>query len=374
MRAMRQTDLYVLRRLLVALGAAAGALCPLLLLATALRFVDDIVERGIAVEMFAALIFLALPYLAGVGLPLALLISILLVYVRLASDSEVIVMRAAGVSDLRLAAPALLLALAVMGLVAGNALILAPASERELRELQSSLRDRFSVLFVEPGVFRQIGRDMTLFVQDGIGASEYSGILLQDDRYPDRRITYMAEKGTVTIADGVPRLAAFNGSRQEIDRKTGRLTLVYFDRSTIDLNLPAVPKRLRSRRERTLDELLNPSIEEVGQAHAAKHRAEGHFRLASGLMPGAVAAVALVCLLLGGVNRHGQSFRPALAGALAFGLLVGAFAVKAAVAKLPGLAGFQYAVGAAPILAGLALLAMGGRRRPPPVRIEAQRG
>ena len=68
---MRQTDLYVLRRLLVALGAAAGALCPLLLLATALRFVDDIVERGVALELFAALVFLAMPYLASVALPLA---------------------------------------------------------------------------------------------------------------------------------------------------------------------------------------------------------------------------------------------------------------------------------------------------------------
>ncbi len=359
---MRQTDLYVLRRLLVALGAAAGALCPLLLLATALRFVDDIVERGMAVELFAALVLLALPYLAGVALPLALLIAILLVYVRMASDSELIVMRAAGVSDLRLAAPALVLGLAIMGIVASNALVLAPASERELRDLRSSLRDRFSVLFVQPGVFRQIERDMTLFVQDGIGNSEFSGILFQDDRDPDRRITYMAERGTVAMADGMPRLTAFNGSRHEMDRETGRLTLVYFDRNTIELDLPAVPQRSRSRRERSLDELLNPSAEEVGHGNVSKHRAEGHFRLASGLMPGAVAAVAVACLLLGEIGRRGQSFRPVLAGALAFGLLVGAYAMKAAVAKLPALAGLQYAIGAAPILIGFVLLALGGRR------------
>ncbi len=361
---MRQTDLYVLRRLLVALGAAAGALCPLLLLMTALRFVDDIVERGVAVELFAALMLLALPYLAGAALPLALLIAVLLVYVRLASDSEAIVMRAAGVSDLRLAAPALLVGLAVMGVVAWNALVFAPASERELRDLQSNLRDRFAVLFVQPGIFRQIDRNMTLFVQDGIGNSEYSGILLQDDRDDGRRITYIAERGTLAIADGIPRLTVFNGSRQEIDKATGRLTLVYFDSNTVELNLPAIPKRSRSRRERTLGELLNPSIEEVGQAKVAKHRAEGHFRLASGLMPGAVTVVALACLLLGGENRRGQSFRPALAGGLAFGLLVAAYAAKAAVAKLPVLAVFQYAVGVVPILVGIVLLALGGRRRP----------
>ena len=360
---MRQTDLYVLRRLLVALGAAAGALCPLLLLATALRFVDDIVERGIAVELFAALVLLAMPYLVGVALPLALLIAILLVYVRMASDSELIVMRAAGVSDLRLAAPALMLGLAIMVIVASNALVLAPASERELRDLRSSLKDRFSVLFVQPGVFRQIDRGMTLFVQDGIGNSEYSGILLQDDGDPDRRITYMAERGTVAIADGMPRLTAFNGSRHEMDRKTGRLTVIYFDRNTIELDLPDVPQRPRSRRERSLGELMNPSVEEVGRGNVSKHRAEAHFRLASGLMPGAVAAVAVACLLLGEVNRRGQSFRPALAGALAFGLLVGAYALKAAVAKQPALAGLQYALGAAPILIGFALLALGGRRR-----------
>ena len=359
---MRQTDLYVLRRLLVALGAAAGALCPLLLLATALRFVDDIVERGAAVELFAALVLLALPYLGGVALPLALLIAILTVYVRMASDSELIVMRAAGVSDLRLAAPALVLGLAVMGIVTWNALVLAPSSESELRDLRSSLKDRFSILFAQPGAFRQIDRDMTLFVQDGTGIGEYSGILLQDDRDPDRRITYMAERGAVSITDGVPRLTAVNGSRHEIDRETGRLTLVYFDRNTIELDLPSLSPRSRSRRERTLGELLNPSAVEVGHANVAKHKAEGHFRLASGLMPGAVAVVALACLLSGGVNRQRRSFRPALAGAIAFGLLVGAYAAKAAAAKLPVLAGLQYAIGAVPILAGFALLALSGRR------------
>ena len=361
---MRQTDLYVLRRLLVALAAAAGALCPLLLLATALRFVDDIVERGVGVEMFAVLVLLALPYLAGVALPLALVVAILLVYVRMASDSEVIVMRAAGVSDLRLAAPALLVGVAIMGVVAWNALVLAPVSERELRDLQSSLRDRFSILLVEPGIFRQIDRGITLFVQDSVGSSEYSGILLQDDSDPNRRITYMAERGTVSIANGVPRLTAFNGSRQEIDRESGRLTLVYFDRNSIELNLPTIPKRSRSRRERSLGELLSPSADEVGRANIAKHVAEAHFRLASGLMPGAVTAVALACLLFGGVSRSGQAFRPALAGLLAFGLLVCAYAVKAAVAKIPALAAAQYAVGAVPILVGLSFLAMGSYRRP----------
>ncbi len=360
---MRQTDLYVLRRLLVALGAATGALCPLLLLATALRFVDDIVERGAALEMFAVLVFLALPYLAGVALPLALLIAVLVVYVRMASDSELIVMRAAGVSNLRLAAPALALGLATMGVVAWNALVLAPSSERELRDLQSNLKDRFSLLFAQPGVFRQIGRNMTLFVQGATSSSEYSGILLQDDRHPNRRITYMAERGALTVTDGIPRLTAFDGSRHEIDRETGRLSFVYFDLNTIEFNLPSAPKRSRSRRERTLGELLNPSPEEVGPANVAKHKAEGHFRLATGLMPGAVTAVALACLLLGGVSRRGQSFRPVLAGAIAFGLLVAAYAVKATVAKLPSLAGLQYAIGVAPIVICFALLALSGRRR-----------
>ncbi len=359
---MRQTDLYLLRRLLVALGAAAGALCPLLLLATAARFVDDIVERGIAVELFIALVLLALPYLAGAALPLALLIAVVLVYVRLSADSETIIMRAAGVSDLRLAVPGLLAGLVVMAIVACNALVIAPVSEREVRSLQSSLKNRFSVLFVQPGVFRQIGRHMMLFVQDSAGNGEYSGVLFQDNSDAGRRITYMAERGTVAIESGIPRLALFNGSRQEIDKETGRLTLVYFDLNTIELNLPAIPKRTRSRRERTLGELLNPSAEEVGQRSVAKHRAEGHFRLASGLMPGAVTVVALACMLLGGENRRDQSFRPALAGALAFGLLVGAYAAKAAVAKLPALVALQYAVGAAPILIGLFLLARSGRR------------
>jgi len=54
-----------------------------------------------------------------------------------------------------------------------------------------------------------------------------------------------------------------------------------------------------------------------------------------------------------------------LAFVLAFGLVTGLFAAKAAVGRHPSLAALQYAVGAAPIALGLALLARSGRRRSP---------
>ena len=362
---MRQTDFYVLRRLLVALGAAVGAICPLLLLATALRFVDDIVDRGLGLEPFAALVALALPHLLGAALPFALLIAILIVYQRLEADSELIAMRAAGAGHLRLAAPGLALALAVMGLVAWNGLVLAPASERQIRELGPRAKQGFSVLMIRPGVFREIEPGMTLFVRERHGEGDYAGILLQDDRDAERRVTYLAERGAVSTTGPAPRLVATGVSRQTVERATGRLAQVQFDRYSIDLALPEEAARPRSRRERSLGELLNPVAEEVGLRNVGKFRAEGHYRLASGLMPGAVAVTALVCMLLGGRGRLGRAFRPTLATVLCFGLLVASYAVKAAVARTPALAGLQYLVGAAPILAGLMLLSVDVRRPRP---------
>ena len=360
---MRRIDLYVFRQLVLAVLAVTLVLCLFLMLMTMLRFVDDIADRGMEPGLLAVLAGLALPQMLTVMLPFGLFVAILFVYHRLATDSELVAMRSVGISDARLAAPALGLTVATMAAVSWINLSVAPWSEGLFREALWQYREHYSTFLIRPGSFRRIADRMTLYVRNRSGEGEYAGLLLQDDRDPERRVTYMAERGVFGRGEGGLRLIAVDGSRQEVDNGTGRLTMVYFDRYAIDMRMSEASERHRNQRERPLRELLDPPVAEVGAGNVGKYKAEGHYRIASGLFPGAVAAVMLACLFMGDLSRRGYAVRSILAVFLGLGVFVASLAAKALVIGRPSLAPLLYLAGVLPMVGSAAALAISGRAR-----------
>lgn len=91
-------DRYVLRQLLVALAATTGGLAALIWLMQSLHFVSLVVDRGLSLRVFIELTSLLLPSFVAVVMPITTFIVSLFVYQRLASDRELTVMQAAGLS------------------------------------------------------------------------------------------------------------------------------------------------------------------------------------------------------------------------------------------------------------------------------------
>src|SRR3546814_15071301 len=76
-----------------------------------------------------------------------------------------------------------------------------------------------------------------------------------------------------------------NGNRQEVERGTGRFSLLYFDRYTIELNEfgEMTQSRWREPKERFLSELLWPADDERDRRYRQELIAEGHQRLVAPL-------------------------------------------------------------------------------------------
>src|SRR5438067_1841222 len=136
---------YILRQCLSMMVFVTAALSAAVWLAQSLRLVDLIVNRGLAIEVFLYLALLILPRFLDIVLPIGAFIAVLFVFNRLTSESELVVMRAAGVSPLSLARPVLILAgIACLMLLSLSAYFL-PASNREFKDLQFEIRNRFVV-------------------------------------------------------------------------------------------------------------------------------------------------------------------------------------------------------------------------------------
>jgi lipopolysaccharide export system permease protein len=190
-----------------------------------------------------------------------------------------------------------------------------PLTFGKFKELHSNIRSDYSSLLLQEGAFSMIGGSLTVYVRAREANGDLRGILVQDSRDPANPVTLLAERGTIASTEDGPRVILLNGNRQQVDRAAGRLSLLYFERYSVEIsNERGGERRWRDAGERYLDELLWP---DTGDAHdrqyAARLVAEGHSRLATPLYPFALVMVALACLLPGNFNRRGLAQRLLLA-------------------------------------------------------------
>ena len=326
-------DRYMFRQLAVALVAVTGGLAVLIWLVQSLRFVELVVNRGLSIGVFLQLTGLLLPSFVAVILPITSFVVVQFTYQRLAGDRELTVMRAAGLSPLALARPALFLAFLVM--LSGYLLNLwlVPSSLSAFREFQWEIRNRVAAFLLQEGVFTSMSNDLTVYVRSRDRDGSLRGILVDDARQPGAHATILAERGRLVEGPSGPRVLLVNGSRQELDRQTGRLNILTFSENAIDLAQAARTEAVRAldMTEVGLSELLDPHP--LNAQDIPNWRAEGQKRLASPLTAVSFSLVALLSVLTGTFRRHGGFLRPLVAIAavvvlLATGLAIGNLAAR----------------------------------------------
>lgn len=280
-------------------------------LTQSLRFVDLIVNRGLPVVEFLYLSMLLLPRFLVVVLPVALFAAVLFTYNRLTMDSELIVCRAVGFSQAALARPAVLLAGIVMLVLYAMNLYFLPASYASFKDLQWAIRNEYSNILLQEGAFNEVAPNVIVYVRQREGDGDLRGIMVHDMRRADAPVTLMAESGALIRTDAGPRVMLVNGNRQVVDRMTKRLSLLYFERYTVEINAERaqVENRWHEPRERFLGALFFPDDSPADRRYRLQIIAEGHNRLSSPLLALAFTMVAVAALLHGDFNRRGQSMR-----------------------------------------------------------------
>ena len=333
-------DRYVLRQLVVALVATTGGLSALIWLTQSLHFVQLVVDRGLSLGTFLKLTGLLIPSFIAVILPITTFVVTQFVYGRLANDRELTVMRAAGLSSAALSRPAI--ACAVLAALSCTVLDIwvVPASYHEFRTFQFAIRNRMAAYLLQDGVFTQMSAQMTVYVRKRAPDGSLQGILVEDDRQPNARATILAERGRIiSEPNGTPDVLLFDGSRQEVDRQTGRLDVLTFAQNTISLTSTDknADQQYRDSAEMTITELLHPDPHTTLPRDRGKFAVEANRRLSAPLTALSFAAVALLAVLNGTFSRHGNIVRPVVAIAAIVGLLAAGLVIQNLAARVPAL-------------------------------------
>jgi len=358
---------YPLRQMIAALLFVLGSVTLAIWLTQALRFVDLIVNRGLPIETFLHLALLLLPQFFQLVLPIATFSAVVFAYNKMQADSELVVMRATGLSAFGLAKPAFLLALMSTLAAYGLSLYLAPLAHGAFKTLQFEIRNQFTNVLLREGVFTNIGDKMTVYIRQRESSGELLGVLVQDETDPKKQVTMVAERGALVRGEDGPKVLMVNGNRQERDVASGRLSVLYFESYAFDLGRiqQGAALRWREPRERFLSELFSHENTPIDIEHRTELIAEGHQRIVAPLFCFSFTLIALAAILTGDFSRRGHLGR-IMAGILAVILCQAANlgATHAAARSLTAIPAI-YAVVVLPSLAALWLLLFLQRRAIP---------
>lgn len=279
-------------------------------LTQSLRFIELIVNQGLPIQDFLYLITLLLPYLLGMVLPIALLCATIYTYNRLSYESELLVLKAAGISRFGIARPALFFGILVMCFGFLLSTYILPYSYAKFRDMQYYFRDNYASLMLEEGIFNTPINGLAVYVKKKTDQGTLEGILVHDSRIPDKPVTYMAEQGSLERGQNGMVFRMERASRQQVDRKTGAVNILYFDSYPLDVSFYTgeTQSRRKKAEELYINELLNPD-ENLDEKERNYFLANGYERLLWPTYNFVLPLLVLSILLTGDFNRRGQTKR-----------------------------------------------------------------
>ena len=308
---------YLFKNLLKITGFITLTLTLVIWLTQSLKLLEFAANTAAPAWLFFKMIALTLPQFLEVILPISAAIAVLFSYNKLISDNELIVMRACGIGQYKLALPAIVLAVAVSLFITMLSTWATPVSMSEMKALRFSLKTKYSAFLLQEGVFNTFGNKFTIYLHARAPNGDLTGLMVHDTRDKDQpNVTILAKKGRIIMDGDTPNIIVFDGMRQQIDQKTGALSKLYFSKYTIEVKsmVDTTLERWRKENERTFWELFKPDLSQpYDRENQKSFIAEAHSRIVTPWNVLSFTMIALTSLLLGSFNRRGQNQKILLA-------------------------------------------------------------
>lgn len=308
---MPRIDRYILSQFLTLFGFFALVLVSVYWINRAVSLFEQLISDGQTALVVLEFTALTLPLVISIVLPIAAFAASAYGTNRLAAESELVAMQAAGVSPWRMARPVLVFGVLVAVMVALLVHSIVPMARARLADRQAEIAQNVTAQFLRAGSFQYPVRGVTLYISQIADDGRLLYFFLEDARDATEKVTYTANEALVVrTADG-PRLVMMQGMVQSLRQAGGRqsLSVTRFSELAYDLLTLSGDGSARKRdlRAYSTPRLMraDPDMLEATGASPDKARAEAHERLAKPLQAPVAAILGFAMLLLGGYSRFG---------------------------------------------------------------------
>jgi lipopolysaccharide export system permease protein len=371
---MGSIDRYIFRTTLASFALVLVSLTGVIWITQALRGIDLMTSQGQTILTFLGVTSLVIPALVLIISPIALMIAISHTLNKLATDSEIIVMNAAGLSPIRLFRPFLYVTLVVAIMVAFIACFLAPDGMRRIKQWDAEITADVLTNILQPGRFAQLDANLTIRIRERQPGGVLAGIFVDDRRDPKERVSIIADHGTVLKNDSGSFLILEDGNLERFEVGKRDPALVAFGRYAFDMSKFSNQGRdvTLGIRERYIWELLWPApADPVYLELPGQFRAELHDRFLAPIYPFAFAALTFAFLGAPRTTRQSRNFSITSSILAVFTLRIAGFACSVMTVKSPLAPIFQYLMLAAAVGASLWIILGSVVVEPPAALIES---
>jgi lipopolysaccharide export system permease protein len=371
---MGSIDKYIFRTTLAAFAMVLVSLTGVIWITQALRQIDLMTSQGQTILTFLGISGLVIPSLLGIISPIALMIAISHTLNKLATDSEIIVMNAAGFSPFRLFRPFAYATCVVALFVAFIAAFLAPDGLRRIKQWDAEITADVLANILQPGRFTQLDQNLTIRIRERQPGGLLKGVFIDDRRDPSMRVTIVADHGTVVKNEQGSFLVLENGILQRLEAGKREPAMIEFASNAFDMSQYSKQGHdvALGIRERYLWELLAPSEDDpIYQQLPGQFRADLHDRFMAPIYPFAFAALTFAFLGAPRTTRQSRNFSIGSSILAVFGVRMVGFACSVMAVKSAVAPALQYLMLIAAIGVSLWIIVGGIVLEPPPALLEA---
>lgn len=339
-------DAYIIRIILTSFVIVLISLTGVIWVTQALRGIDLMTSQGQTILVFIGITGLAIPLLALIIAPIALVIAVTHTLNKLATDSEIIVLSAAGMSPRRLIRPFMIATLIASIFVSVLSIYVAPECLRALRRWNSEIGADVVANVLQPGQFIKLGK-LTLRVRERQPGGILAGVFIDDQRNPSERINVIAESGVIQKNERGSFLVLRDGNLQRFENDKRDPAIVGFKSYAFDMSqFSSAPTAVTyNSRERFINELIWPPAEEkLPATEIALYWGELHDRLLAPIYPFVFALMAFAFLGLPRTTRQGRNFAISMLLLAVLGVRLAGFVCSTIVVSHPGAIYVQYAM------------------------------
>jgi len=172
-----------------------------------MKFVDDLVGKGLSWWIIGELIALSLAWMVVLAVPMAVLIASLMAFGNLSAQNEITAMKASGMSLYRMMLPVVLASLLLTGLLIQFNNDMLPEANHRVKVLMVDIRRIKPTLTIVPGLFSQDIQGYSILARKKYEHSnDLEGITIYDYTDPARNVVVTAERGSVSFTPDYKKL------------------------------------------------------------------------------------------------------------------------------------------------------------------------
>lgn len=304
-------DRYIFRLVTVPMAAVFAIAASLLVLDKMLRLFDFVAVEGGPVGVVFKMLVALVPEYASLAIPLGLLLGILLAFRKLATTSELDVLRAVGLGYGRLLRVPFAITAVLMAVNVALVFFIQPISRYYYEQMEYELRSGALGASIKVGEFTTLADRMALRIEESEDdGRRLKGIFARVANDQNQVLSISAKEGAFLATTDNPDTIILRLTNGTIVQDTGSQTprVLTFTRHDLPIDLPAVEEfraRGDAEREYILPELLRIGwSDELPEEARDASQASFNFRLVEVVM---MALLPLLAVALGVPPKRSSS-------------------------------------------------------------------